>query len=157
MEKEDYFESLFMDISSVLEDLGQSGFHTVHDSTLRELKEKGEMASQYGMKHLSGLLLSLQEELSGNRHRFLPPDSFPDSSHNIDGKTISKDGEHIPADGEYFHGTGSQTDSHGENADSRCTKYYTELIRYITLAREKTAYDKGKNYYIYKKEDQQSL
>lgn len=148
MEKEDYFESFFTDIASLLEDLGQSGFQTVHDSTLRELKEKGEMASQYGMKHLSELLLSLQEELSGNRHRFLPSDSFPDSSHGIDGKTVSKDGDHIPADGEYSHSTGSQTNLLGENSYSRCTKFYTELIRYIDIGREKTAYDRGRNYYL---------
>lgn len=137
MEKEDYFESFFTDISSVLEDLGQSGFHTVHDSTLRELKEKGEMASQYGMKHLSELLLSLQEELSGNRHRFRSFDSSLNSSHNINAQTIPKGGEHILTDEEYFHGAGTQTKSYGENADSCSTKYYTELIRYITLAREK--------------------
>lgn len=148
MEKEDYFESFFTDIASLLEDLGQSGFHTVHDTTLRELKEKGEMASQYGMKHLSELLLSLQEELSGNRHRFLPPDSFPDSSHGMDAQTTSKDGEHTPPDGEYFHGTDTQTKSCGESTDSRCTKFYTELIRYIDIGREKTAYDRGRNYYL---------
>lgn len=148
MEKEDYFESFFTDISSVLEDLGQSGFHTVHDSTLRELKEKGEMAFQYGMKHLSELLLSLQEELSGNRHRFRSFDSSLDSSHDINAQTIPKGSEHIPADEEYFHDADTQTKSCGESADFRPTKYYTELIRYITLAREKTAYDKGKNYYL---------
>lgn len=148
MEKEDYFESFFTDISSVLEDLGQSGFHTVHDSTLRELKEKGEMASQYGMKHLSELLLSLQEELSGNRHRFRSSDNSMVSSHDINAQTIPKGGEHILTDEEYFHDADTQTKSCGESADFRCTKFYTELIRYIDISREKTAYDRGRNYYL---------
>ncbi len=105
MEKEDYFEELFTEIGSLLEDLGQSGFHTVHDSTLQELKEKGETAAWCGMRHLSGLLLALQEELSRNRHEI-------------------------------------------RTTDSLSAKYYTELIRYIDLGREKAAYDKGKNYYL---------
>ena len=66
--RETYFEELFMDISSVLEDLCQSGFHTVHDSTLQELNEKGKTAAQCGMRHLSGLLLTFAEELSKGRH-----------------------------------------------------------------------------------------
>jgi len=67
--KEAYFEDLFTDISSILEDLCESGFHTVHDSTLQELKEKGETAARCGMHYLSKLLLALQEELSQSRHR----------------------------------------------------------------------------------------
>lgn len=118
MEKEDYFEEFFTDIGSVLEDLAQSGFHTVHDSTLEELKEKGETAAQYGMRHLSGLLISLQEELSANRHKIRHTDA------------------------------GEQNADSEERADSRCAEYYTELIRYVNLGREKTAYDRGKNYYL---------
>ena len=110
--KEAYFEEFFADIGSILEDLCQSGFHTVHDSTLQELKEKGEHAAQYGMQHLSGLLLALQEKLSRNRHQ------------------LSKD----------------------KDADSLSAKYYTELIKYIEAGREKTAFDKGKNYYLTKQE-----
>ena len=111
--KEDYFEEFFSDISLVLEDLCQSGFYTVHDSTLQELKEKGEFAAQCGMRHLSMLLLALQKELSQSRH-----------------KISDKKADHLSA------------------------KYYAELIRYIDLGKEKTAYDKGKNYYLNdKKED----
>lgn len=44
--KEDFFEEFFSDINSILEDLCQSGFHTVHDSTLRELEEKGKDADR---------------------------------------------------------------------------------------------------------------
>ena len=106
--KEDYFEEFFSDIHSILEDLCQSGFHTVHDSTLQELKEKGKTAAGYGMQHLSGLLLALQEELSKCRHR------------------ISND----------------------KNADALLAEYYTELITYVELGREKTAYDRGRNYYL---------
>lgn len=116
--KEDYFEQFFMDISSLLEDLGQSGFHTVHDSTLQELKEKGETAAQCGMRYFSELLLSLQKELSLNRHKI------------------------------HTASTGVQTASAEESTDSRCAKYYTELIRSIKLGREKTAYDRGQNYYL---------
>lgn len=106
--KEDHFEDFFSDISSTLEDLCQSGFHTVHDSTLQELKERGETAAEYGMQHLSNLLLALREELSGSRHR------------------VSVD----------------------RSKDSLCAKYYTELVTYMELGREKTAYDRGKNYYL---------
>lgn len=67
--KEDYFEEFFSEIGSISEDLCQSGFHTVHDSTLQELKEKADTAAQCGMTYLSGLLLSLQKELSQSRHR----------------------------------------------------------------------------------------
>lgn len=104
IEKEDWFEDFFADISSVLEDLGQSGFRTVHDNTLQELKDKGDTALQFGMPHLSGLLLALQAELSHSRHSF--------------------------------------------SANTSPAKYYAELIRYIDLGKEKTAYDRGKNYYL---------
>lgn len=67
--KEAYFEEFFADISSILEDICQSGFHTVHDSTLQELEEKADTAAQCGMKHLSELLDGLREELFSNRHR----------------------------------------------------------------------------------------
>ena len=106
--KEDYFEEFFSDISSIIEDLCQSGFHTVHDNTLQDLKERGKAAAEYGMHHLSRLLLALQEELSGSRHR------------------ISTD----------------------KSKDSICAKYYTELVTYTELGREKTAYDRGRDYYL---------
>ena len=102
--KEDYFENFFADIASVLEDLGQSGFRTVHDSTLQQLKDNGDTALQLGMGHLSELLLALQAELTGNRHNF--------------------------------------------STNHLCAEYYARLIRYIDLGKEKTAYDKGKNYYL---------
>lgn len=104
MEKEDWFEDFFADVGSILEDLGQSGFHTVHDSTLQELKEKGDTALQFGMEHLSELLLTLEAELSHSRHSF--------------------------------------------SAAASPAKYYAELIRYVDLGREKTAYDRAKNYYL---------
>lgn len=107
---EDYFEELLANIDSALEDLCQSGFHTVHDSTLQELKELGETAIQCGMQYLSELLLALQEELSLRRHRI----------------------------------------SDTLKTDSSCAKYYTELIEYIDLGKEKIAWDKGRNYYCCK-------
>ncbi len=106
--KEDFFEEFFSDINSILEDLCQSGFHTVHDSTLRELEEKGKDAAEYGMQHLSRLLLALQKELSESRHR-------------------------VSAD---------------KNKYFLCAEYYTELAAYVERGREKTAYDRGKNYYL---------
>ena len=107
-DKEEFFEEFFIYISSILEDLCQSGFHTVHDATLQDLKEKGELASQCGMQHLSELLLTLQNELSQSRH------------------SISND----------------------KHADSLCAGYYTELVKYIETGKKRTAYDKGKNYYL---------
>lgn len=67
--KEDYFEEFFTEISSILEDLCQSGFHSVHDSTLQELKEKTDTAAQCGMIYLSELLSSLREKLLNGRHQ----------------------------------------------------------------------------------------
>ena len=106
--REDYFEEFFTEISSILEDLCQSGFHTVHDSTLQELGEKSDTAAQCGMRHLSELLNGLREELSANRHRI----------------SVTK------------------------SADSLSAKYYTNLVKYMELGMEKTAYDRGKNYYL---------
>lgn len=106
--REDYFEEFFTEISSILEDICQSGFHTVHDSTLQELEEKADTAAQCGMKHLSELLDGLREELFSNRHRI----------------------------------------SAAKSADSLSAKYYTKLVEYTKLGMEKTAYDRGKNYYI---------
>lgn len=106
--REDYFEEYFTDISSILEDICQSGFHTVHDSTLQELEEKADTAAQCGMKHLSELLGALREELFSNRHRI----------------------------------------SAAKSADSLSAKYYTKLVEYMQFGMEKTAYDRGKNYYI---------
>lgn len=107
-EKKDYFEEFFTDISSVLEDLCQSGFHTVHDSTLQELKEKGDAAIQCGMPYLSELLHNLHRELSENRHRT----------------------------------------SYNKNANTLSAEYYAELVEYMELGMKKTAYDRGKNYYL---------
>lgn len=106
--REDYFEEFFTEIDSILEDLCQSGFHTVHDSTLQELEEKADTAAQCGMKHLSELLGGLRKELFNNRHRI----------------------------------------SAAKSADSLSSKYFTKLIEYTKLGMEKTAYDRGKNYYI---------
>lgn len=129
--KEDFFEDFLMDISSVLEDLCESGFRTVHDSTLQELKEKGETAANYGMQYLSELLLSLQEELSASRHKFYHSDSDALSYENKSASANSQDAF-----------------LYKENLFARPAKYYAELINYIELGREKTAYDKGKAYYL---------
>lgn len=117
--REDYFEEFFTDVASLLEDLGQSGFHTVHDSTLQELKEKGETAAQCGMRHLSDLLLALQKELSQSRHKI-----------------------------RHANPENQNTSPNQDGADALAAKYYSELIRYIDLGREKTAYDRGRNYYL---------
>ncbi|MCM1345422.1 MAG: hypothetical protein NC305_18735 [Lachnospiraceae bacterium] len=57
------------DILSLMEDLYQSGFDTVHDSTIQGLESAVTKTERYGMKHLSGLLKELAEEISAGRHR----------------------------------------------------------------------------------------
>jgi len=56
-------------ILKLLEDMYQSGFDTVHDSTLAELGKAAELTGQYGMAYLSELLGSIADEISAGRHR----------------------------------------------------------------------------------------
>lgn len=67
--KEEALEALLGRISQIMEDLYQSGFDTVHDSTLEELKKTGELAGQYGMQYLAELMGELSAGISMRRHQ----------------------------------------------------------------------------------------
>ena len=56
-------------ITGILADLFQSGFLTVHDSTLEELDAAVSRAEQYGMEALSAMLAELLAELKQQRHQ----------------------------------------------------------------------------------------
>lgn len=62
-------EDIAAEILSLMADLCQSGFSTVHDSTLKGLQKSAALTAQYGMEYLSGLLAALEENLAANRHR----------------------------------------------------------------------------------------
>ena len=68
-DKEEALEELVADVQEQLEDLFQSGFDTVHDSTLEELDSIKSLCMQYGMTHLSHLLGSLVDKIVARRHR----------------------------------------------------------------------------------------
>ena len=57
------------DVLELMEELYQSGFDTVHDSTLQSLEKSVVRTRQYGMKYLSELLEKLTGEISGGRHQ----------------------------------------------------------------------------------------
>ena len=67
--KEEVLGALLEDVMSLLEDLLQSGFDTVHDSTLEEMKKMEEITKQYGMTYLSDLLQKLLDGLNKRRHQ----------------------------------------------------------------------------------------
>lgn len=62
-------EKIAEEVLRLMEDLYQSGFDTVHDSTLREIEKAAELTGQYGMKYMSELLASLAAEISSGRHQ----------------------------------------------------------------------------------------
>lgn len=62
-------EDMADEIRSLMADLCQSGFSTVHDSTLKDLQKSAALTAQYGMQYLSELLAALEENLAANRHR----------------------------------------------------------------------------------------
>lgn len=62
-------EELAGGVGKLMEELYQSGFGTVHDSTLRDLKRAADRTGQCGMQYLSGLLSELYSEISAMRHR----------------------------------------------------------------------------------------
>ena len=103
--KYEVIEDLTAEIVSLMEDLYQSGFDTVHDSTLKDIQNTAKLTEQYGMAYLSELLSGMAEEISLSRHR-------------MERKTASMAG------------------------------LYTNVSEYLYLCRQKTAYDRGKNYYM---------
>lgn len=68
-DKEEALEQLMADVESLLEDLYQSGFDTVHDSTLEALNHMTRRTAAYGMELLSRLLAQLAEGLTMRRHQ----------------------------------------------------------------------------------------
>ena len=68
-EKEKILETLLKDVSGLLEELYQSGFNTVHDSTLQEMEKAGKLAGQCGMEYLEGKMKALADGLSMRRHQ----------------------------------------------------------------------------------------
>lgn len=67
--KEEVLGALLERVSLIMEDLYQSGFDTVHDSTLDELKKMKELTGQYGMEYLSSLMKELFDGLFMRRHQ----------------------------------------------------------------------------------------
>ena len=67
--KYEAIEDLIAEAASLMEDLYQSGFDTVHDSTLKDIQKNAEVTGQYGMAYLSELLSAMAEEISLGRHR----------------------------------------------------------------------------------------
>jgi hypothetical protein len=67
--KEEAIQQLLYDVESLMEDLYQSGFDTVHDSTLEALKNRNKQTAAYGMQLLSDMLLQLTDSLEMRRHQ----------------------------------------------------------------------------------------
>lgn len=67
--KEEVLKTLLEEAGGLLEELYQSGFDRVHDSTLEALGRMEKLAREYGMGYLSGMLGQLTQELTMRRHR----------------------------------------------------------------------------------------
>lgn len=69
MSKETALLELISDVSLLMENFFQSGFDTVHDSSIAELEKAVKTTAQYGMEFLSGLLEKLLELVCARRHK----------------------------------------------------------------------------------------
>ena len=67
--KEDAVQQFLHDVENLMEDLYQSGFDTVHDSTLEAIKNMQKQTAAYGMQLLSDMLLQLADGLTRRRHQ----------------------------------------------------------------------------------------
>lgn len=67
--KYEVIEEISGEILELVTDFYQSGFETVHDSTLRETLKYAKSVAQYGMQYLSDLLSGLAKEAEQNCHR----------------------------------------------------------------------------------------
>lgn len=67
--KEEALKDVVDEVFRLMGDLYQSGFDTVHDSTLAELDKYAKYTGQYGMEYLSGMLAHLVSEISAERHQ----------------------------------------------------------------------------------------
>ena len=72
--KEEVFENLLDDVDNLLEELFQSGYDTIHDSTMQALQRAAEETEQIGMAYLSSLLHTLAAGLAVRRHQIHPPE-----------------------------------------------------------------------------------
>ena len=97
-------EDLAAEVMSLMEDLCQSGFDTVHDSTLKDIRKAAECTEQYGMAWLSQMLASLAGEIEAGRHRM-------------------------------------------ERKTTAMAVLYTDISEYLYFCRQKSAYDRGRDYY----------
>ena len=97
-------EEIAEEVKSLMEDLYQSGFYTVHDSTLKDIGKAAELTENYGMKYLSEQLSELSREITAGRHRM-------------------------------------------KRQNGRMAELYTDINEYLYLCRQKTAYDRGWDYY----------
>ncbi len=97
-------EQLTEEVLGLMEDLYQSGFDTVHDSTLQGMEKMAAKTGQYGMQYLSELLRQLAEEISESRHRM-------------------------------------------KQKTEQMAELYTKINEYLYICRQKTAYDRGLEYY----------
>lgn len=68
-DREEALEQLLSDVENLLEDLYQSGFDTVHDSTLEAFHTMVRRTAAYGMELLSELLSQLADGLTMRRHQ----------------------------------------------------------------------------------------
>lgn len=57
------------DVLALMTELCQSGFDTVHDSTIQGMEQAVVKTRRYGMKYLSGLLEELAGYISAGRHQ----------------------------------------------------------------------------------------
>lgn len=69
MTEADRIYDYLLRIRQILEDIFQSGFDTVHDSTLEELRQCSQDAAQYGMEKLAGLTEALLLGFQHQRHQ----------------------------------------------------------------------------------------
>lgn len=71
--KGEALEILLEEVGNLLEELFQSGFRTVHDSTMASLENMEELAVQYGMQYLADMLGELKGGLAKRRHSLERP------------------------------------------------------------------------------------
>ncbi len=62
-------QELLEEVEGLMEDLCQSGFDTVHDSTLAGIQKAAQQSGQYGLERLSALLEGFYEKIAMGRHR----------------------------------------------------------------------------------------
>ncbi len=61
---------LIQEIENIMNDLLLSGFNTIHDYTLNEMKKLGQLCESYGMIYASNIINNLVSDLSKKRHNF---------------------------------------------------------------------------------------